>query len=314
MSTQPMETGDLELGLLRTFLAAVDCGSLRKTAAAIDKTQPAVSHQMLRLEKIVGHKLFARGRNGITLTHHGELLMAYANRAVDLNDEILLRLRGERPGGRVAIGMSNGVAMAGLGPAMKRFQAFHPDVELRVVVAGAPELDPLLAVGELHLAISEPSLMRRSPSARWRMPLERAAQKDFRVEQFQTLPLVLFEGPCSWQDDMLDSLRQAGRQWRVTFESASLDAILAATRSGLGIAALPAEVVRSSNLVHVESDHLPPMPKLEFGLFRAAALPRGAQTLLELLEIALESTFKPDAGDPVAHSVVTRNHDIQAST
>jgi hypothetical protein len=56
------------------------------------------------------------------------------------------------------------------------------------------------------------------------------------------------------------------------------------------------------------------MPKIEFGLFRAAALPRGAQTLLELLEIALESTFKPDAGDPVAHSVVTRNHDIQAST
>src|SRR5271157_2331263 len=114
MSTQPMETGDLELGLLRTFLVAVDCGSLRKTAAAIDKTQPAVSHQMLRLEKIVGHKLFARGRNGITLTHHGELLMAYASRAVDLNDEILVRLRGERPGGRVAIGMSNGVAMAGL--------------------------------------------------------------------------------------------------------------------------------------------------------------------------------------------------------
>lgn len=33
--------------------------------------------------------------------------------------------------------------------------------------------------------------MRRSPSARWRMPLERAAQKDFRVEQFQTLPLLL---------------------------------------------------------------------------------------------------------------------------
>lgn len=108
MSTQPMEAGDLELGLLRTFLAVVDCGTLRKTAAAIDKTQPAVSHQMLRLEKIVGHKLFARGRNGITLTHHGELLMAYANRAVDLNDEILVRLRGERPGGRVAIGMSIG--------------------------------------------------------------------------------------------------------------------------------------------------------------------------------------------------------------
>jgi len=297
MSTQPMEAGYLELGLLRTFLAVVDCGSLGKTAATIDKTQPAVSQQMLRLEKIVGHKLFARGRNGITLTHHGELLAAYAIRALDLNDEILVRLRGEKPGGRVAIGMSNGVAMAGLGPAMKRFQGFHPDVELRVAVAESPRLETLLTAGELHLAISEPFLMRRNPSARWQVPLERAAQKGFKVDQFQVLPLVLFERPSSWQDEMLDSLRRAGREWRVAFESTSLDAILAATQSGLGIAALPAEAVRSSNLARVESTHLPPAPNIEFGLFRATALPTAAQTLLELLEITLATSIQPDGGN-----------------
>ena len=299
MSTQPMEAGDLELSLLRTFLAVVGCGSLGKTAAAIDKTQPAISQQMLRLERIVGHKLFARGRNGITLTHHGELLMAYASRVVDLNDEILVRLRGERPGGRVTIGMKNGLAMAGLGTAMERFQGFHPDVELRVVVTAGPELDTLLTTGEIHLAIGEPLLMRRSPSTRWRMPLQWAAQKDLKVERHQTLPLVLFEGPCSWQDDMLDSLRRAGREWRVRFESTSLDAILAATQSGLGIAALPAEAVRSSNLARVGSAHLPPPPNIEFGLFHAAALPQAAQTLVELLEIALASTFQldPESGN-----------------
>jgi len=297
MSTQPMGAGDLELGLLRTFLAVVDCGSLGKTATTIDRTQPAVSQQMIRLEKIVGHKLFARGRNGITLTHHGELLTAYAIRALDLNDEILVRLRGEKPGGRVAIGMINGVALAGVGPAMKRFQAFHPDVELRVAVAESSKLEPLLTAGELHLAISEPPLMRRNPSVRWQVPLERAAQKGFKAEQFQTLPLVLFEGSCSWQDEMLDSLRMAGCEWRVAFESTSLDAVLAATQSGLGIATLPAEAVRSSNLVRVENAHLPPVPKIEFGLFRATTLPRAAQTLLELLEITLASTLQPDGGD-----------------
>src|SRR6266566_8622539 len=91
----PVTDGDLELNLLRTFLAVVRHGSLSKTATAIDKTQPAVSQQMLRLENIIGQRLFFRGRNGITLTRHGELLVSYANRALDLNEETLARLRTE---------------------------------------------------------------------------------------------------------------------------------------------------------------------------------------------------------------------------
>jgi DNA-binding transcriptional LysR family regulator len=96
---------------------------------------------------------------------------------------------------------------------------------------------------------------------------------------------------------MLDSLRRAGREWRVTFESTSLDAILTATQSGLGIAALPAATIRRSNLVRVQNADLPPVQKIDFGLFRATTLPRGAQTLLELLETALASKFQSDAGN-----------------
>src|SRR5208337_1624215 len=67
MRTQ-MEADNLDVGLLRTFLALVEHGSMGKTAVAVDKTQPAISQQMLRLEKIVRQKLFVRGRNGTKLT------------------------------------------------------------------------------------------------------------------------------------------------------------------------------------------------------------------------------------------------------
>ena len=60
MRTQ-METDSLDWGLLRTFLVVVEHGSLGKTAVAVDKTQPAISQQMRRLEKVVGQKLFVRG-------------------------------------------------------------------------------------------------------------------------------------------------------------------------------------------------------------------------------------------------------------
>ena len=88
MARHRMDAGDLDLGLLRTFLTLVSSGSLGKTGPAIGKTQSAVSQQMLRLEKIVGQKLFTRGRDGIALTHHVELREAYSKRAVEFNPRL----------------------------------------------------------------------------------------------------------------------------------------------------------------------------------------------------------------------------------
>jgi DNA-binding transcriptional LysR family regulator len=283
------EARNLELSLLRTFLAVVQYGSMGKTAAAVRVTQPAVSAQVLRLEKIVGHRLFTRNRNGAKLTSHGELLITYANRAVDLNEEALARLRGETIGKQVTLGMTTEVALIGFASAMKRFRAMHRDTELRVVVTAPNKLDALLKAGKLDLAIGDPALMTKRPAAKWLVPLEWATCQDFKIDQSRTLPLVLFENPCSWQDEMLNSLRGAGWQWRVTFESASLDAILAATQSGLGMAALPAEAIRNCSLTPVQSMKLPPPPRIQFGLFRTATLRSEARTVLE---VALDSMIR----------------------
>jgi DNA-binding transcriptional LysR family regulator len=257
--------GDLELNLLRTFLAVVRHGSLGKTATAVDKTQPAVSQRMLRLEKIVGQRLFSRGRNGITLTRHGELLVSYANRALELNEETLARLRTEKPPERLLLVMSTVFALVGLAPTLKRLQSIYPSLELKVVVADSTALEGFLKAGKVDLVLANPGLLTGTPAAKWLVPLEWAAGKSFRPDQSQPLPLVLFEGPCVWQQEMLDSLRSAGWQWRVTFESASVDAILTAVQSDLGIAALLAETVRSSKLARVESADLPPAPKISMG-------------------------------------------------
>src|ERR1700693_4325789 len=69
---------------------------------------------------------------------------------------------------------------------------------------------------------------------------------------------------------MLDSLHRAGREWRITFESASLDAILAAVQSGLGIAALPVVAIQDFALTRFHAIPLPGPPVVEFGMFRAA--------------------------------------------
>ena len=67
-----------------------------------------------------------------------ELLVAYVNRAVDLNEEALARLREESASGPVRLGVSEETIVAGLTPALKRFQRSHPAVELRLTVARPP--------------------------------------------------------------------------------------------------------------------------------------------------------------------------------
>ena len=133
--TMTTHQDDLELSLLRTFLAVVRYGSMGRAAIAVCRTQPAVSQQMVRLEKIIGHKVFSRTRGGVKLTRHGEMLLPYANRALEINDDALARLREQSPSGPVRLGISEDTALAGLTAALKRFQSSHPDVSLEIVVA-----------------------------------------------------------------------------------------------------------------------------------------------------------------------------------
>jgi len=289
---------DLELSLLRTFLAVVQHGSMGRTAAAVSKTQPAVSQQMLRLEKIIGRKLFSRSRGGVKLTGHGELLVAYANRAVDLNEEALARLREESASGPVRLGLSEETALAGLTPALKRFQRSHPDVELKLTVAGPAKLDFLLSQGELDFIISDPTRIAGLPVIEWRSRLAWFASTDLSIDPFKTLPLVLCENAGPWRDEILLTLRRAGWDWRVVFESAGLDAALAAVESGLGVSALLRETVRNTGIREVNHARLPVLPEVRFGLFRSRTAATRARALMEA---ALATSLKAATGHRLSH-------------
>jgi DNA-binding transcriptional LysR family regulator len=272
---------DLELSLLRTFLAVARHGSMGRTAAAVAKTQPAVSQQMLRLEKIIGRKLFYRSRGGVKLTSHGELLVTYANRAIDLNEEALARLREESASGPVRLGVSEQTALAALTPALKRFQRTHPNVELKLTVAAPSKLEFLLTQGELDFAISDPARIASRPVLEWKSRLAWLASTDFSIDSFRVLPLVLCESTRWWRDKILSLLRRAGWEWRVVFESASLDATMAALDSGLGVSALLPETVRNTGINEVKNARLPVLPAVRFGMFRSRTTATRARALIE---------------------------------
>ena len=95
---------NLDLDLLRTFVAVAD---LNTSAAAVCRTQSAVSQQMQRLEQLVGKELFARhGRNKL-LTEHGIQLLGYARKILRFNDEACSSLMFSNLQGVLTIGASD---------------------------------------------------------------------------------------------------------------------------------------------------------------------------------------------------------------
>jgi LysR family transcriptional activator of mexEF-oprN operon len=65
---------DLDLNLLRVFIAVADEGSVTSAAARLYLTQPAISAALRRLRTSIGAPLFVREGRGVALTAHGEKL------------------------------------------------------------------------------------------------------------------------------------------------------------------------------------------------------------------------------------------------
>lgn len=66
---------DLDLNLLRVFVAVAQEGSVTKAAGRLYLTQPAVSAALQRLARAIGAPLFARHGRGLVLSARGERLL-----------------------------------------------------------------------------------------------------------------------------------------------------------------------------------------------------------------------------------------------
>jgi DNA-binding transcriptional LysR family regulator len=66
---------DLEIDLLRSFVAIAAHRNFTRAAEAIGRTQSAVSLQLKRLEDIAGERLFERSRSSVDITNSGEALL-----------------------------------------------------------------------------------------------------------------------------------------------------------------------------------------------------------------------------------------------
>lgn len=156
---------------LRVVDAIITHESILQAAKALGLSQPALTKSLHDVEEIVGARLFERHARGVTPNAHGlavgraaRRLLAEANR---LEDELALLDGGD--GGVVAVGALP-VTAAGLLPgALARFQAAHPDIEVRVHQERTEGLLAALSVREIDVIVgrlyepAEPDGFTRTP-------------------------------------------------------------------------------------------------------------------------------------------------------
>ena len=113
---------DLDPHLLRAFLSVIDVGTVNGAAAALHRTQAAVSMQIRRLEDIAGAPLFERSPKGLMANAEGRILEPYAREILTLNEEVRQRISGQRMEGRVKLGVVEDFAATRLIGILKFFR------------------------------------------------------------------------------------------------------------------------------------------------------------------------------------------------
>lgn len=127
-----MDRPNIPLNALRAFEAASRHLTLSKAAVELCVTQAALSHQIRNLEDRLGVALFRRVPRGLVLTEEGAALAPVLTSSLDAIGNTLDRFSGGRYHEALHVGVVGTFATGWLIPQLARFEAAHPEVDLRV--------------------------------------------------------------------------------------------------------------------------------------------------------------------------------------
>ncbi len=235
---------------LRYFVAVVDAGSFSRAAATIRVAQPALSRQVVELERIVGADLLVRTARGVHPTEAGEALhreaVAILRQVERLPD--IAHSAGGNVEGVVGLGMSSTLASFLSGSFMEACRIAFPQVTLRLTTNDSNLLKSRIDAGRIDIALvyeddptpgySRMLLYRQRLYLVGRGPFADGATA-VPVTGLGELPLVLPAHPNVTRFLLDRVFAEAGIVPNMVGEADVMGSLLAAARSGLGDIILP---------------------------------------------------------------------------
>jgi DNA-binding transcriptional LysR family regulator len=258
-----MRYPDLEIDLLRAFVAVAETGSFTAAADVVGRSQSAVSQKILRLEEILGRRVFDRTSRALMLTRDGEQLLGAARRMLEFNDAVMRGLLEPPAVGNLRLGISEDFVPRQLPKLLARFGRLYPGVHLELMTGLSCDLLGAYDADRLDVVIAKKDGLAQRGRVIWREPLVWMAAADYQLDLSGPARLVLLRPPCSYREQMLAALDSVRREWVAACTASSLMGIQAAVAGGLGVTVLGRSFVQPGMQILQSPDDWPVLPLTE---------------------------------------------------
>jgi DNA-binding transcriptional LysR family regulator len=280
---------------LDCFVALAEELHFHRAAERCHISQPAMSQQILKLERELGVRLAHRTKRVVSLTRAGEVFLAEARKTIrqmDLSAELAQRTdRGEI--GQLTIGVTAPALFVVFPEVVARFRSELPAVGLVVHEMTTADQEKSLMRGDIDIGIVHPPLeetaLRTEQIGRvaYQVALpERhrlAEQASVALADLDGEPVVIFPREIAPQlyDTVIMMCQEAGFTLKIAMEAFPAQSIIALVASGVGLGFIASETQRLARAGVVYRPISEPRPHLSIGVaYHADGIAPAAQTFL----------------------------------
>ena len=229
--------------LLATFLAVEQTGSFTRAAVRLGIQQPTVSQHIRRLEGQVGRTLVLRDTHSVALTADGEAMAGFARNIIAASEQASAYFSGDRPSGRLRIGIADDLALTRLPQILRDFRRDNPLVDFELAVDQSGLLHQRLESDRLDVFIGKrPSGEQRGQLVK-RERLVWVGTPSTKLDLTAPLPLVVYPVPSISRTEMRRALNRARLPYRSACLCRGVNGLIGAVAAGIGISAMAASLV-----------------------------------------------------------------------
>ncbi|WP_280293794.1 LysR family transcriptional regulator [Nocardia abscessus] len=243
----------MELQQMRYVVAVAETNSFTRAAERCLVVQSALSHQIARLERELGARLFERTSRRVRLTPAGAAFLPAARQCLDAAERAAAEVAAAvgQVRGRLAVGLIPTVAAVDIPEALRDFRGRYPHVRISLRVGASEELIEKVEQGAIDVAfLGLPTTARPRGVAAHELARDRLVAVVAPDHPLAGEPTVDLRRLCSevfvdlpagtagrLQSDQ--AFEAAGLARDVAFEVTSADYIARLVRPGLAVAMLP---------------------------------------------------------------------------
>lgn len=287
----------MDITELEVLIAVAEEKSFSRAARTLNKTQPAVSQAIRRLESEIGETLFDRSSKEGVLTSAGEILLDYAKQMLNLRRTAKTAVKDlkELQQGKVTIS-ANEHTVFYLLPLIEEFKKRHPLIKIHVQRGVASRIPKEILAREVELGVisfnPKDKSVKSIPVSTDELVLivspehRLAGKKSVSVKDLGIESFIAHNAPSPYREQVISKFQKHNVNLNIAVEMPSLEAIKKLVALGAGVALVPKltaqSEINSRQLIGLSVKEMKLVRQLNIVYRRNGVLSHAAKVFLQL--------------------------------